>query len=145
MFIECWLCDRMPATGQSFRDEKDVDLDVWKNFTVKLIKELIILFYKLFYRLKELIYKIDLKAKQMGGTEKKLQISFTYEITLSEILTNQIQEYVFFLMTKWSLSQECKDGLAVEKCIQVIYHIFRLNEKMFFIEMAVLPQNDTYI
>lgn len=35
-------------------------------------------------------------------------------------------------MTKWSLSQECKDGLAVEKCIQVIYHIFRLNEKMFF-------------
>lgn len=48
-------------------------------------------------------------------------------------------------MTKWSLSQECKDGLAVEKCIQVIYHIFRLNEKMFFIEMAVLPQNDTYI
>ena len=44
---------------------------------------------------------------------------------LNKILANRIQQHIkrSYIMTKWALSQECKDSLISPKSINVIHHI----------------------
>ena len=50
---------------------------------------------------------------------------------LNKILANRIQQHIkrSYIMTKWALSQECKDSLISPKSINVIHHINKLKDK----------------
>ena len=50
---------------------------------------------------------------------------------LNKILANRFQQHIKkkCIMTKWALSQECKDSLISANQINVIHHINKLKDK----------------